>query len=235
MRTVARGSSHERVWSTATLPQHEQFACWREIASEAFVPVTLRRFRPGGFRSAVAGRRVGALGVSRISSQAQSVARTVADIERRPGDVFFLNLPLSDGSAATQSGRRADLRPGDFAIVDGTRPFELEFAREFRQVSLALPHEALAPLLTSPGAATAVRVPGDRGVGAVASGAVHALARAGGSFDREAARAISDHVVGLVALALGGLRAPPRSVGRELLAQAVLDDLGSARHRPFSR
>jgi AraC family transcriptional regulator, positive regulator of tynA and feaB len=221
----ARVSSPERAWSTAPLPAHEQFACWSEIATEAFVPVSLQRFRTGPFPSAVSGRAVGAIGVSVISSQAQSVARTAAHVERRPGDVFFLNLPLTEGSSAAQSGRRAPLRRGDFAIVDSARPFELEFAREFRQISLALPHEALAPLLAAPGEATAARVRGDRGVGAVAAGAVRALASAGGAFDRESARAVSDHVLGLIALSLGGLRAPPRSAGRALLAQAAIDEV----------
>jgi AraC family transcriptional activator of tynA and feaB len=225
MRVGTRGSSPERVWSTASLPQHEQFATWREIASEAFVPVSLERFRSGPFRSAVAGRTVGALGVSRISSQAQAVARTAAHVERAPADVFFLNLPLSDGSMAAQCGRRAELRKGDFAIIDSARPFELEFRREFQQVSLALPCEALTPLLAAPHAATAVRVPGDRGVGAVAAGAVRALAMAGGGLDREAARAVSDHVVGLVALALGGLQRLPACAARGLLMRAALDEI----------
>ncbi len=36
-------------------------------------------------------------------------------------DVFLLNTPLRGGSTVVQDGRCAELRPGDFAIVDGAR------------------------------------------------------------------------------------------------------------------
>jgi AraC family transcriptional regulator, positive regulator of tynA and feaB len=136
-----------------------------------------------------------------------------------------LNLPLTDSSFASQDGRTARLQRGDFTILDSSRPFELGFEADFQQISLTLPHDLLAPLLATPGDATAMRVRGDRGVGAVASGALRALAAAGGSYDRQAARSLTDQLVALVALALGGVTAPPASATRALLLQAALDEV----------
>lgn len=225
MRTPPRGSTPERIWSTSSAPESEQFPRWREVVEEAFVPVSLKRRDQGPFPSGVSARTVGALGVSRIASQAQSVARTSRQIERRPGDVFYLNLPLTEGTFASQNGRTAWLARGDFVVIDSTQPFELGFDREFQQVSLTLPHDCLAPLLAAPQDATAVRVPGDRGVGAVVSAALRALASTSGPVDRHAARALTDQVAGLVALALGGVQQHPRSASRRLLLQAVLDEV----------
>lgn len=219
------GAISVRTWSTDVLSETDQFPFWRDIVWEAFCPVSLTSRREGPFASSVSSRQIGPIGVSQIRSQPQSVARTSSQVERHPGDVFFLNLPLTPGTGATQQGRTARLGIGDFAVVDSTRPFGLEFEQAFDQVSLTLPHDLLALLLAAPEAVTAVRVPGDRGVGAIAAGAVRALAVAGGPFDRHAARALGDQLGSLVALALGGVRAPIRSASRALMLQAALDEV----------
>src|SRR3954447_8385353 len=110
--------SEPRTWSTARLPDPERFPFWREVVWDAFVPVSLRRRDEGPFAGSVTARSVGPLGVATIESQPQSVSRGESEIRRRAGDVFFLTLPLAEGTFASQDGRTAHLEPGDFAIVD---------------------------------------------------------------------------------------------------------------------
>jgi AraC family transcriptional activator of tynA and feaB len=219
------GAAEARTWSTAGLPEAEQFAFWHDVVWDAFVPVSLKRKQEGPFDGSVSARRVGPLSVCHITSPAQSVSRTPGDIARRSGDVFFLNLPLCDGTGATQDGRVADLAKGDFLIVDGARPFELEFRRPFEQVSLMLPHDLLAPYLAAPTEATAVRVTSASGVGGLVSAALRSLAFGSGSFDRHAARAVADQLAGLISLAVGTVQARPRSASRGLLLQSALDEV----------
>jgi AraC-like DNA-binding protein len=159
------------------------------------------------------------------STPTRTLARSPTQTTRRQGEAFFLNLPLAGATLARQDGRTAHLTEGDFAIVDSSRPFELSFERPFEQVSLALPHELLCPLLAAPQEVTAVRVRGDRGVGAVASGALQALARAGGPFDGQATRSLMDQLAGLVALALGAAQAHPSSATRAPILQAALEEV----------
>src|ERR1700753_3428809 len=102
------------------------------------------------FLGSVGAARLGPLGIAAIASEAQTVERTAADVRRRPGDVFFLNMPLRGHSTVAQDGRVAELGPGDFAVVDGARPFSLDFGADFEQISLILPHELLMPLLAKP-------------------------------------------------------------------------------------
>ncbi len=215
----------ERIWSTDPFPAAEQLAAWREAVGQAFVPVAVEGEGGGAFHGAVRAHAVGPLAVSRIRSQPQRVERDEQTIRRRSGDVFFLNLPLTTGAVVAQGGRTSRLRPGDFAIVDSTRPFELTFPDSFEQVSVALPHELMAAQLAVPAEATAIRVRGEGGIGAVAAAAVLGLARVGTTLDREAADALTQHVAGLVALALANVRPPPSSAGRGLLLQAALDEL----------
>jgi AraC-like DNA-binding protein len=141
------------------------------------------------------------------------------------GEVLFLNLPLRGAAFASQDGRSAYLAEGDFAFVDSTRPFELRFEQPLEQVSLVLPHELLWPLLAAPHEFTAVRVRGDRGVGAVASGALRALASADATLDMRTRQSLTDQLAGLVALALRAARADSPSATRTLILQAALEEV----------
>jgi AraC family transcriptional regulator, positive regulator of tynA and feaB len=212
-----------QAWDTAALGDAEQFTYWREVVWEAFCRVALSRPDEGAFGGAVRAAAVGPIGVSTISSQAQVVSRTETEVSRAAGDVFFLNLPLRGGSTVTQGGRVAHLDPGDFAVVDGSRPFELRFENDFDQVSLTLPHDMLAPLLADPEAMTARPVRGDSGLGAAAGGAVRGLAQGSEGIDRELTRPVADRIVGLVALSLGSAKAA-RS-GAEVLTQLALEEV----------
>jgi len=208
-------------WSTEAIPVAEQFAFWNDVVWEAFVPVDARREGDGGFHGTVTATRIGPLGVARIASEAQTVHRTEAHVRRDEGDVFFLNLPLTARSRASQAGRVAELTGGDFTLVDSTRPFELGFGGPFDQLSFTIPRGVLDPLLADPAAATARRVRGDRGLGAVAGGALRAAAAASPGLDRAEGAALGRHLVGLVALALGDVRtAPPATTPELLLARA---------------
>jgi AraC family transcriptional regulator, positive regulator of tynA and feaB len=211
-------------WTTEAIPASDQFAFWRDVVWEAFVPVSPRRLGADGpFRGTVTARSVGALGVSRIVSDAQTVHRTPEQVKRGAGDVFFLNLPLTAGTRAAQDGRDARLAGGDFTLVDSTRPFELGFGESFDQLSFTIPHAALAPLLVDPEGATARRVRGDRGLGAVASGALRAAATATGPLDTGAGVTLGRHLVGLVALALGGVSTAPAPAAPALTPRVLLE------------
>jgi AraC family transcriptional regulator, positive regulator of tynA and feaB len=215
-------SGHQRRWDTAVLPKTDQFSFWREVVWEAFVPVTLSRSGPDAFTGRVAASQIGPLGVAAISSEAQLVERTAADVRRSPGEVFFLNMPLRGRSTVTQDGRVAELRPGDFAVVDGTRPFSLEFDAAFEQLSLILPHELLGPLLAAPEAVTGRAVRGDAGLGAVASSALRPFF-GGVALDAAMVRPLAERLASLVALSLGAGAAASGSSAA--LTQAALDEV----------
>ena len=217
--------TQSRTWSTERLPEPEQFPFWREVVNEAFVPVAVRRSAAGPFRSRVDARRVGSIGVSRITSAAQSVIRTQAEIDSLAGDVCFVNLPLSEGTFASQDGRVARLKPGDFTVIDGARPFELGFEQDFQQISLALPHDLLGPGLAAASRATATPVCGATGVGAIASSALRAFAADEAPLDRHTARLLTEELGRLIALALGAAAAPWPATTRSILLAAAHDEV----------
>jgi len=216
--------------STEAVAAAERFAYWREVIWEQFLPIDARRPGDGAFAGAVAGRSLGPLTISRISSQAQRVCRTPALVERGGADAIYLNVQLRGEGSASQDGRTAHQRPGDLAAVDGTRPFELAFEADFEQLCVSFPLALLAPRLALPRAATAVRVGGDSGLGALLVNQLTLLARLGARLDREAGALVADQLIELLALALGRACEVPGTANRALLLQAAIDrierDLG---------
>ncbi len=221
-------NAHQRAWTTTVLPEPDQFPFWREVVWEAFVPVTLARWDSvesrgaEGFVGGVAASQVGPLGVAAISSEAQTVERTVADVRRGAGDVFFLNMPLRGHSMVAQDGLVAELGPGDFAVVDSARPFSLAFESEFEQLSLILPHELLMPLVPASEAVTGRTVRGDAGLGAAVGGALRPFFD-GTQIDGAMARPLAERLAALIALALGSGAAASSS--RTALTQTILDEI----------
>jgi AraC-like DNA-binding protein len=199
-------------WSTEAVAPDDRLAYWRDVVWQAFVPVTPEPLGPPEpFSGSVTASAIGALGAARIAADAQVVSRTAQQVRRDPGEVFFLNLPLTAGTWAAQDGREAWLAPGDFTLVDSATPFELGFAAPFEQLSFTIPTATLTRLLADPAGATARRVRGDT-----------ATTFAG---DAGAAATLGEHLTGLVALALGGLA--PAAIPRraDVVLQLARDEI----------
>jgi len=165
----------QQAWSTQDLKARDQFGYWREVVCDAFVTLDpQRRDDPAGggqmFYGEVDARQHGDIGVAEIRSQAQRVARSAREIGKSPTPCYFLNMQVSGAGYAAQANREAILAPGDFVIVDATRPFELAFNGRFQQLSLKFPTQMAAVALHGaedilPG----LFVNGQKGVGAVLS------------------------------------------------------------------
>jgi AraC-like DNA-binding protein len=215
----------ERRWSTGARPEHEQFAYWREVVCCAFVRLRPERRGRGAFAGEIRTRPLGPLAVSTVTSQAQRVRRAAPEIDATPEPLVYVNLQTRGTGAVRQGGREALLRPGDFALVDALRPFELQFGGGFRQVSFHVPAEMLADRVADPGALGGQRVARETAVGALVSGYLRAAARCAGPPAGADAQALADHLAGLVALAVRGAAPPALSAARAGHLQAALDEI----------
>jgi AraC-like DNA-binding protein len=217
----------DRSFTTGVHRAERQFDVWRDLVAEAFAPVDVERGASAawsGFAADCRARGVSVVTVSALRAESQQVDRTEAQAARAPCGMYFLNLPVDSGSVLHQDGRTALLAPGDFAIVDGDRPFRLEFPDTFRQISLTIPKIALEHALCDAGDATARTISGREGIGALAAAAFTALAAHAGEIDGRAGEAAALHVIGLLAAALDA-HAPAPVTRRATLYRALLEDI----------
>lgn len=213
----------QRTWSTAGHRPELQLAVWRQIVADAFVPVTVSPQDPyeEGFASEVGGRRIGDVHLMGLNSQRQVVERTPSHIAAHPGDLYFLNAPVHGSGSAQQFGRVASAGSDSFVVVDSDQPFRLEFGATFSQFTLVIPKPLLDPLLVVPGVGVGVGIKADAGAGALVTALLRGLAEHSDELTPRQARAATDHLLGLVAMALAGAAAPVLDARALLLQQAI--------------
>jgi len=138
---------------------------WQDIAGQRFVPVQVSA--TGEFTARMRWRVIEGATLSEITASAHRVRRLPPTSSDGPNTPVKLSLQLAGTGLVAQDGRDALLRPGDVAIYDTSRPYTLEFPADQRCLIMTFPHENLdvAPDLLEQ--ITAVRLPGDDGIGNV--------------------------------------------------------------------
>src|SRR5690606_3771487 len=120
--------------------------------------------------------RLATLELSRVTATAQRVHRTPARIARATEDYFLVSIQSQGEGYVIQDGRAARLRPGDFALYDSTRPYELRFDGAFQQYVLMMPGPTLRTALRDTHRLTANAVTGRRGAGHLMLGMIRTRA-----------------------------------------------------------
>jgi AraC-like DNA-binding protein len=168
-----------RVWTTNTLPFDQQFPFWREVLCEAFTtldPIVPRESWSRPFSSTVAKKDLLGVAVTDGAAPAQRIVHGEAEIRRMRDDVFFLNMQLSGDLVTQQDNRTARTRPGEFCLVDSTRPYQLDFD-DWHTLSIRIPRHLLLPGIKRPETITAIRLGDDGGgMGTVLSTYLRTLA-----------------------------------------------------------
>ena len=248
-RNAAPGG--QMLLSTDGVREREKLDYWREIVCDTFVELECRAGAEQGFYGSIESREFGDIRVATVNSTAQHVVRTPSRIARSDLEYFFLSLQLHGRGCHKQDGRIAHLDPGDFAIYDTTRPYELLFGDPFSQLVLCLPRDVVKSRLADAERLTACTVQGRTGSGRLASMFVRQLASQIDTLDAASLPRLQGSVVDLIATALAEQRRqadPALSESRGVLIQRVLqyieDHLGepeltceavAARHRISER
>jgi AraC-like DNA-binding protein len=142
---------------------------WRHVIEGTIGPVDLRIY--GGLDSTDR-LRVGEAGAVRVLELAISnrrvAERTKTHLRRLDRDLYEIDVQVRGRGVLEQDGREARLAPGDLALVDLSRPCRCDYS-EAEFVAVVFPR-ALLPLHADELARlTGVRIPGDRGLGALIS------------------------------------------------------------------
>jgi AraC-like DNA-binding protein len=158
MQEISAPSSH----SVALVA--EDFATWRTIVSESFVPLDVKTDSEDNFKAQIRMRSLGDVFVSDIGARSHSVERTPSLIGHDDKRYFKLSLQLAGTGLLMQDGREAVLHPGDLAIYDTDRPYTLAFESDFRSLVVMVPQTVFDLPRDVVGQMTATRISGDQGL-----------------------------------------------------------------------
>lgn len=207
---------------------------WRETVTSLLLPLAIETDDPDSFRASITTVTVSGVRIYRISATSHRSARTER-LVARGGDPFYAVVHQVAGSSrVAQYDHTAELVRGDFALYDTTSPYRREFPEGTTMVMLIpqqlinLPPRAFAQI-------AALRIPGDQGIGAIASPLLTGLAGNLGSLLGQGGRAVVQAVVDVISACVAeqlGIAAPTRSTTHlELLMEVreyIMSHLGDA-------
>ena len=155
--------------STDDLTDRERLPFWRDLVCDTFVELECDSATRDRFSGSMTNSEIADIQFSSVTSVAQHVRRTRTKISQSDRDYYLLSVQTHGQGQLTQDGRTAILSPGDFALYDTTRPYDLRFDDNFGQLVLRLPRAIVTGRLAEAERLTAQRVMGDRGAGMLAS------------------------------------------------------------------
>jgi AraC-like DNA-binding protein len=155
--------------------QYDQFY---DVMANAIVPFDSRIAGGRDFHAEILTGPVGSLQLTKVSAPPMKSYRTPRLIRASDPEVFKVDLQLRGHTVFAQGDREAALTPGDFTLLDLSRPSRLSDRADeheilvlmFPRAALPLRHDELARL-------TAVPISGRDGVGAVISALARQMVR----------------------------------------------------------
>lgn len=132
----------DRAFSTLHLPPGQRVARWTEAASDRFVESRFKVQDPDRFVASMLHRDLAELSVTRITSVGHGfkhITRSQRQVARAHEDFFLVSVQLEGSCWIAQGGRETRLAPGQFAIYDTRRPYELLLEEDYQQAVLRIP------------------------------------------------------------------------------------------------
>ena len=196
-----------RLLSTTQVDPSDRLSYWIDAVCDTYVQLDCDAPVDGGsIDGEIRLDTLSTLELSRVTASAQHVKRTPAKIARASEDYFLVSIQTAGQGTVLQDGRSAVLRPGDFALYDSTRPYELVFDGNFQQYVLMLPGPALRSQLRDTQALTARPVSGRRGAGHLMIGMIQSLASDIDTLEPVSAAAVAQSVEHILVAGLCSLR-----------------------------
>lgn len=186
------------------LPPESHLDYWRDVLDDVFMPIDLHgEFGPGKG----AEMRTAELGPIRLNDSLTGAPfrtlRTPSLIRRSTPEVCLVGVLVEGELRVEQDGRQTVLLPGDLSFVDPARPSIRHFTA-MRTITVSIP-KAMIPLRDRELAQlTGLRIPGDRGAGALATVLTRQLAARVDELPAWEAARLSTAVVDTLAVALAG-------------------------------
>ncbi|MFI0450369.1 helix-turn-helix domain-containing protein [Actinomadura sp. 6N118] len=234
------------VISTEEIPAQERFAFWHEVTSKVWVPLDAHcePHLETGFRAQVSISELGPVQATLVTTTPHSVRRTPKLIRQTDPEALLLTCAVRGrGMMGEQDGRHTVYQVGDLGLYDSSRPFlagHMPVVPVSQHLGLQFPH-ALLPLPPRDlRRLTAVRIPGDRGIGALTSQFLQQLARHMDEFSPSDTARLSTLVLDVLTAALAGVldvqsAVPTHTRRRALMAQIhafIQHNLGDSQLTP---
>jgi len=198
------------------------FDQWHDAVSAAFVPLQTATTSTATFVGELATAPLGVMLLACVSSSPVTVTRTPRMIRAADSGYLKVGVQTHGTCILTQDGREAMLTPGDIAVYDTTRPYELQFTHDYQNLVLMLPRQLLSTRPHTLTDVTARRISGHTGMGTVLSPFLTSLARESLVGDLQPSMEVCDAVIDLVSATCRSAAADSEDTVPHVAQQALL-------------
>jgi AraC-like DNA-binding protein len=153
---------------TSVVAPDERFELWSESSKRVFEPMVVESDRPEGFLGRAWRYPLGPLTVYRVAADASAIHRTPATISASDPERMQVSLQVRGHCAVRQDGRSTVVASGDWTTWESSRPYTVHALTGFELLNVHCPAALLRPHVERATGRTALRVPGDQGIGRVA-------------------------------------------------------------------
>jgi AraC-like DNA-binding protein len=178
---------------------------WREMILRLFADVEIGAVGTPDFFGKVKSQKCDLLRISDVSAAAQAVNRRHLQPRSRDEDKYFAVLMLQGTESLEQDGNRTIIGPGDFAVYDATRPHQLSFTDDWRQIIVSVPRTSLDQRVMHMERRIATRVSTDTPTGRVMRMFLQSIAGQIGAFTSAEMASLSEAATNVITLAMGNL------------------------------
>lgn len=154
----------------------ESLSRWRTLVDVLFPPLRILPDRSHEFGGHIAAVGRPDLRLTDITASPHRVERTPERITGVARDYYKVSFQVHGHGVMRQSDRELTLAPGSIAVYDTGRPYELEFATDYRFIVAMFPKTALSLPPGITGELTAHPFGEDQGLGVLMGSYVHGLA-----------------------------------------------------------
>jgi len=212
----------ERGYATLALPPEQRVAGWTRAVSDRFVESGFTIAEPERFDAAMLNRDIDQCSLTRFRSAGhgrKTITRSRQQAARAGEEFFLLAVQLDGRGAVRQAGREVWLGPGEFAVYDTRRPYELDFDTDYRQAVLRIPRRELLARLAGADACVATAIAADALPARLLRRMLGEACRADIALAPAAARDLADALLGMVAAGLRGAEPDAAGLVARRLAQ----------------
>lgn len=192
--------------STADRPARERHEWLREVIGREYANVEVTPPADGSLFNEMTIYPWQALRLSAIRSSAICLERLPREPHLISHDAYFAVVLLSGGYQLEQNGKAVFLQPGDLTLYDATLPHRIHCPQNFSKLIVSIPRPLLRDRIAGIEHCTALRIPGNQGIGAVAANLLRTSASQTGHLHAQQFSALADHALDLLTLALASVR-----------------------------
>src|SRR5262249_43910120 len=139
------------------------------LICQVFIRLDCETVGAPAFAGSIVNHKLGDIEVSTMHAGGMALARTKSHVTRATDDHFLIVHQTAGSMRAEQDGHQCVLGAGDCALFDSARPYVASFDQSFGHIVLKVPRPLMRSRFGPVEAFSGMRIPGDRGVGNVAS------------------------------------------------------------------